>query len=644
MDSIIPLITEKVIEMVKPKIIQIVDECMQPHLLSIKHNKDALILKDVELNKYKEEMKMLKTKLDKVEARIEEQEQYSRRTSLRFHNVPAPTDDNGDIIKPINTDALVLGICNKNLNLNLNTRDIGRSHPIGEIKDGKIIAIIVRFLSYRQRQLVFNSKRNLKGNKTKFSLQKISPNTETHLDSNITDDDISIMGFQVPVRKDRNSHGGGIIMYFKNYVHITRRQDLEHDEIENDANKDLPEFDDRCHDFLSQIIVSEQDVLDIVSTLDANKAVGPDIVSNRMLLAVRNEISKPLWLQLSSGQICMSTKIRNDRLQLVCKVNHLELEVYIRDPLGDQKTRCVIPNPKPECFTYDGDATQSLSSNMTVLTLNKNSTNNHRVNGEWSCLHGTYNERATAIVNIQGKKEADEVSVNVLIKGPTIVKKNQAFMSICFCTEVPENQTAEFHVENGVSHQIMEMERKCKTNLNHSTCSDNKSYELVYHAPKSSGILTVSCAMTIQPFGKLSDCIFVKVVDLTGPILSVDSNSPIFENMVLTFVCTAFSAENEVHLSWTCVNGTREDDTLVNSSTSTFISKLIYQVKIRDNGRICTCDAQIGAFTSADTMTLHVTEDFPKNARTGAIYFAAPQEENRANLYDDISHYDEIEN
>ncbi|CAC5363660.1 unnamed protein product [Mytilus coruscus] len=64
----------------------------------------------------------------------------------------------------------------------------------------------------------------------------------------------------------------------------------------DDANKDLPEFDDRCHDFLSQIIVSEQDVLDIVSTLDANKAVGPDIVSNRMLLAVRNEISKPLCL------------------------------------------------------------------------------------------------------------------------------------------------------------------------------------------------------------------------------------------------------------------------------------------------------------------------------------------------------------
>ena len=49
-------------------------------------------------------------------------------------------------------------------------------------------------------------------------------------------------------------------------------------------------------DFLSQIDISEQDVLDMISTLDAKKAVGPDIISNRMLLAVKNEVSKPLCL------------------------------------------------------------------------------------------------------------------------------------------------------------------------------------------------------------------------------------------------------------------------------------------------------------------------------------------------------------
>ncbi|CAG2218798.1 HMCN [Mytilus edulis] len=166
LDSIIPLITEKVIEMVKPKIALIVDECIQPHLLTIKHNKEALILKDVELNNQKEQINYLNRKLDKIEARVEEQEQYSRRTSLRFHNVPAPTDDKGDIVKPIDTDSLILGICYKQLKLKLDTRDIGRSHPIGEIKDGKI-SIFVRFLSYRQRQLVFSNKRKLKGNTNK---------------------------------------------------------------------------------------------------------------------------------------------------------------------------------------------------------------------------------------------------------------------------------------------------------------------------------------------------------------------------------------------------------------------------------------------------------------------------------------------
>jgi hypothetical protein len=39
--------------------------------------------------------------------------------------------------------------------------------------------------------------------------------TETHLNNQITDDDIAISGFDVPFRKDRNSHGGGINTVFK---------------------------------------------------------------------------------------------------------------------------------------------------------------------------------------------------------------------------------------------------------------------------------------------------------------------------------------------------------------------------------------------------------------------------------------------
>ena len=162
-ESLIPLISEKVMELIKPKVAQIVDECIQPHITSIKHNKDALILQELEISKQKDELKSLKNKITKLETRLEEQEQYSRRTSLRFNNVKLPTDDNGQINKPIDTDSLVLDICKKKLKIQLETTDIGRSHPIGEIRDGKT-SIIVRFLSYRQRQLIFRNKRKLKDN------------------------------------------------------------------------------------------------------------------------------------------------------------------------------------------------------------------------------------------------------------------------------------------------------------------------------------------------------------------------------------------------------------------------------------------------------------------------------------------------
>ena len=64
----------------------------------------------------------------------------------------------------------------------------------------------------------------------------------------------------------------------------------------NDENKVLPDFDCRCLNVLSDIEVCEQDVIDIISTLNVDKAVGHDIISNRMLLAVKNEIAKPLSL------------------------------------------------------------------------------------------------------------------------------------------------------------------------------------------------------------------------------------------------------------------------------------------------------------------------------------------------------------
>jgi hypothetical protein len=81
--------------------------------------------------------------------------------------VKVPTNRKGEIIQPVDTESIVLGICNKDLGLKLDIHHIGRSHPIGEPKDGKI-SIITRFLTYRQWQLVFRNKKKLKGNPDKM--------------------------------------------------------------------------------------------------------------------------------------------------------------------------------------------------------------------------------------------------------------------------------------------------------------------------------------------------------------------------------------------------------------------------------------------------------------------------------------------
>ena len=53
--------------------------------------------------------------VNNLEVRLEHQEQYSRRTSLRFHNIDVPVDDRGHIIHPVSTDDIIVDICKNKL-------------------------------------------------------------------------------------------------------------------------------------------------------------------------------------------------------------------------------------------------------------------------------------------------------------------------------------------------------------------------------------------------------------------------------------------------------------------------------------------------------------------------------------------------
>ena len=116
------------------------------------------------VQKIDEQNKVIESLVDRVsvlEHELEEQQQYSRRTSLRFNSVKLPTNEEGNIEFPVDTDSLVLNICNDNLEQPITINDIGRTHTIGKITEGKA-SIIARFISYRKRQMVYSNKRKLK--------------------------------------------------------------------------------------------------------------------------------------------------------------------------------------------------------------------------------------------------------------------------------------------------------------------------------------------------------------------------------------------------------------------------------------------------------------------------------------------------
>lgn len=95
---------------------------------------------------------------------LDNMEQYSRHNCLLLHGIRESTTEV--------TDKLIIQTINDKLNLNIKQDDIDRSHRIGQPRKHppgasnshhKPRPIIIKFVSYRTRSLVFMNKRHLKG-------------------------------------------------------------------------------------------------------------------------------------------------------------------------------------------------------------------------------------------------------------------------------------------------------------------------------------------------------------------------------------------------------------------------------------------------------------------------------------------------
>lgn len=107
----------------------------------------------------------MQNKIRSQEVIIDDLEQYTRRNNLRFYGIPEKESEN--------TDDTIRKIVGEKLGVKIDSEDICRSHRLGPKKKNSTTRddqlrprpIIVKFVRYNTRRLIFANKRKLKGTK-----------------------------------------------------------------------------------------------------------------------------------------------------------------------------------------------------------------------------------------------------------------------------------------------------------------------------------------------------------------------------------------------------------------------------------------------------------------------------------------------
>lgn len=108
------------------------------------------------LSKLKDESASTIKKLSSIEDRMDDLEQYSRRNSIRVFGIPEEkAEDTDNVMKAL--------IDSKFNNMDISIKDIDRSHRVGVHNKEHPRPILVKFVSYKTKSIIFRAKKDLKG-------------------------------------------------------------------------------------------------------------------------------------------------------------------------------------------------------------------------------------------------------------------------------------------------------------------------------------------------------------------------------------------------------------------------------------------------------------------------------------------------
>ena len=113
-------------------------------------------LKEEMIKSLRGQISVLHDDLKKMEAQVDQQAQYSRRNCLLYHGIK---EENGE-----DTGSIIINTVKEEMDIEILPNDLDRSHCIGNPKlNKKERPIIVKFVKYNLRHIIFKKKKLLKG-------------------------------------------------------------------------------------------------------------------------------------------------------------------------------------------------------------------------------------------------------------------------------------------------------------------------------------------------------------------------------------------------------------------------------------------------------------------------------------------------
>ena len=170
------LLDDEVLSALKAIIHEAIDSKFQ-EVIERLDKQDGIILElqckvdgiEKDYNSLKKRQQACEEKNKRLERQLNDQEQYSRRNSIRLFGIPEKDKEN--------TNEVVCEVARNHLGVNLRPDDIDRTHRVHRRVDQqqhgsakKPRAIIVKLTSYQTRQRLLLNRRKLKENKTGISL------------------------------------------------------------------------------------------------------------------------------------------------------------------------------------------------------------------------------------------------------------------------------------------------------------------------------------------------------------------------------------------------------------------------------------------------------------------------------------------